>query len=273
MVGRGLRYEQYIDINGNQRSTCHTHEAMVQDPRYLDPYHPHKVPKHNFLPCKDYWRTDDGKPNVDICMPIRRGYVGRKDIKKLKSISTSSKISFSPVGHRYTIKDPKADKCEKYWKRAENSLKNLETKTKIDIDGDAFDGQVDRILVKESPFGKDSSGGNVMCYNFQKLAAGGICRTDSIEYPWGFCGPSCHVPSNFSLLDGIEENRITFEKIKAKYYDGTGYNKYTGHQLLPDHFRSRKNKFLSLNVTIYAYDISSHDIHVVFFCSLGGKVL
>ena len=112
--------------------------------------------------------------------------MGRKDIKKLKSISTSSKISFSPVGHRYTIKDPKADKCEKYWKRAENSLKNLETKSKIDIDGDSLDGQVDRILVKESPFGKDSSGGNVMCYNFQKLAAGGICRTDSIEYPRGF---------------------------------------------------------------------------------------
>ena len=126
---------------------------------------------------------------------------------------------------------------------AENSLKNLETKTKIDIDGDSLDNQADRILVRESPFGKDSSGGNVMCYNFQKLAAGGICRTDSIEYPWGFCGPSCYVPSNFSLLDGIEENRITFEKIKAKYYDGTGYNKYTGYQLLPDHFRSRKITF------------------------------
>ena len=231
LAGRGYRYEQYEDTaNQKKHSTCFTNEGVARKPgSKFDGI------QHNFLPCKDYWREKDNKPNRKICIPISRALVNHKrvNVANFKSMSIRSKVTFSSgVSNAaiYSIIPPNGDKCNTYWEKAQEAYDDLEESSKIDVVGDSVDELPDRILVLDPATDEAVE----ECYNYVKLASGGVCRTEIKEYPWGFCSPSCSGRAVFGVQGGIKTDTMDVDELLAQYHDSTDHNSITGMAVLPN---------------------------------------
>ena len=259
VVGRGVSYEQFeknLDGKKNTKkySTCYTNEGML---RYKDDSLTHEP--HIFIPCKDYYRYPDAKgtPNTDVCIPKERAKVNGETLgkyiiktgKSFEAMSTDPTINFhSPVGGNiYDITVSKDDKCNKYWKSAKEVFNKMDPSKLMDLsDGVDIIGTryPDVLIVVEAQENvekwKDVSkawldngkGPGIGCYNYAKLSKHGICQTASEKYSWGFCSPSCSASSSLlTLNEGMTKNEVLLEMAEFRYYEETGYNKYTGYEI------------------------------------------
>ena len=234
VVGSGDRYEEYFDEKKKEtHSSCVTNEGMVRDPK-------HGNTPHVFIPCKDYKRSAEDSPNLDVCIPIEKATLNGQTFnsRTFQSMSTDAKITFDDQSNSYNIEDSNSDKCNSYWKKAEESLKRMEKGKRMKLQGNHKTDPV-RIIVLDTEKSTANwkgeynewvvkgKGPGIRCYDFQQLAANGICKTESIQYPWGFCGRSCAVPTSSAFhLDSLRNNMMELEAIEAKYYDTITASRY-----------------------------------------------
>ena len=106
----------------------------------------------------------------------------------------------------------------------------MEESNKIDVVGDSVDELPDRILVLDPATNEAVE----ECYNYIKLASGGVCKTDIKEYPWGFCSPSCSGKVVFGAHGGIKTDTMNVDELLAQYHDRPDYNTITGMAVLPN---------------------------------------
>ena len=231
---------------------------MVRDPK-------HGNTPHVFIPCKDYKRSAGDSPNLDVCIPIEKATLNGQTFnsRTFQSMSTDAKITFDDQSNSYNIEDSNSDKCNSYWKKAEESLKRMEKGKRMKLQGNHKTDPV-RIIVLDTEKSTANwkgeynewvvkgKGPGIRCYDFQQLAANGICKTESIQYPWGFCSRSCAVPTSSAFhLDSLRNNMMELEAIEAKYYDTITTSRYVDdtdkgkrqtfcqyrHLFIPKHFK------------------------------------
>ena len=227
VVGRGKVYDQFTDEEGEKQHSCMTNEGVVKKrgPEY-GPI------QEVFLKCKL-------KLQEDVCVSMKNA-CAKKGNKKCTSyrhqlLSTSAQISFfqDSKGRRMRISLPRIDECDKLSKKVTNAINKLDKwRQRIFKQDDGLGPS--RILVldkgekdmnlkeKYNEFKtqtiRNSKGAPVpYCYNLNRLAAWGICETESDVYNFGFCSSSCKVKRILPVK--VNKKIIQYFELTADYHE------------------------------------------------------
>ena len=237
IAGRGVGYEQDSDLNPITKkmetyTTCYTNQGMVRKE-----FGKSNPAPHIFIPCKDYERhKGDASKNKNMCIPFGKARVNTKplDVAPFKFMSTDTRLNVAPDGDSYdiTLDD---DSCNELWNSAQeyitgsliadkyNILPYLHARGAMNVEPDIL------IVVEKEETEQDwekifkewthkGTGPGVRCFNFQGLAANGICQTESNKYRWGFCSRSC-IFEEYDLKKGIRPDEVDLDVAEFKYYD------------------------------------------------------